>query len=80
MINRRKFVGDASRGIGGLSLVSLFSGCGVTEEAQIENSTDGSNPASGTGLVYEDQYLDHVLIRPDGGRSPEIPERLVRIR
>lgn len=80
MINRRKFVGDTSRGIGGLSLASLFSGCGVAEEAQMENSTDGSTPASGTGLVYEDQYLDHVLVRPDGGRAPEIPERLVRIR
>ena len=80
MINRRKFVGDASRGIGGLSLVSLFSGCGMTEEVQVENAAGGSSAASGTGLVYEDQYLDHVLIRSDGGRPPEIPERLVRIR
>ncbi|WP_420442355.1 hypothetical protein [Candidatus Palauibacter sp.] len=37
-------------------------------------------PRDGTGLLYDPRYLDHVLIRPDGGRLPETPERLVRIR
>ena len=36
--------------------------------------------AAGTALIYDPRYLDHVLIRPDGGRPPEIPERLVRMR
>ena len=36
--------------------------------------------ATGTGLIYDARYLDHVLVRPDGGRPPEVPERLVRIR
>ena len=80
MTTRRKFVGDAPRGIGGLSLASLFPACGMTQEAHVENSAVQPGAASGTGLVYEDRYLDHVLIRPDGGRPPEIPERLLRIR
>ncbi|MDE2980365.1 MAG: histone deacetylase [Gemmatimonadota bacterium] len=37
-------------------------------------------PAAGTALVSDARYLDHVLIRPNGSRPPEVPERLVRIR
>ena len=37
-------------------------------------------PATGTGLISDARYLDHVLIRPNGSRPPEVPERLVRIR
>ena len=41
----------------------------------------GASPqATGTGLVYDPRYLEHVLIRPNGTRPPEIPERLVRMR
>ena len=40
----------------------------------------GTAPATGTALVSDPRYLDHVLVRPDGGRPPEVPERLVRIR
>ena len=36
--------------------------------------------AGGTGLVSDPRYLNHVLVRPDGSRPPEMPERLVRIR
>ncbi len=36
-------------------------------------------PASGTALVYDPRYLDHVLVRANGTRPPEVPERLVRI-
>ncbi len=41
--------------------------------------TPSDSRAVGTGLVSDDRFLDHVLIRPDGGRPPEVPERLVRI-
>ena len=37
-------------------------------------------PATGTALVTDPRYLDHVLVRPNGSRPPEVPERLVRIR
>lgn len=37
-------------------------------------------PATGTALISDARYLDHVLIRPNGSRPPEVPERLVRIR
>ena len=35
--------------------------------------------AAGTALVSDPRYLDHVLIRPNGSRPPEVPERLVRM-
>ena len=37
-------------------------------------------PLPETALVSDPRYLDHVLIRPNGSRPPEVPERLVRIR
>ena len=40
----------------------------------------GSTRATGTALLTDRRYLDHVLIRPNGTRPPEVPERLVRIR
>ena len=35
--------------------------------------------ATGTALVSDPRYLDHVLVRPNGARPPEVPERLVRM-
>ena len=35
--------------------------------------------ATGTALVSDPGYLDHVLVRPNGNRPPEVPERLVRM-
>ena len=37
-------------------------------------------PSTGTALISDPRYLDHVLIRANGSRPPEVPERLVRIR
>ena len=37
-------------------------------------------PATGTALLSDLRYRDHVLVRPNGSRPPEIPERLIRIR
>ena len=39
----------------------------------------GLTQATGTALVSDPRYLDHVLIRPNGNRPPEIPDRLVRM-
>ena len=39
-----------------------------------------STPATGTALLTDARYLDHVLIRSNGTRPPEVPERLVRMR
>ncbi|WP_420463651.1 histone deacetylase [Candidatus Palauibacter sp.] len=70
---RRRFVRDAALGAAGLGLLPAAAwSCA---------SPGGARPrGTGTGLVWDSRYLDHVLIRPDGGRPPEIPERLVRIR
>ena len=38
-----------------------------------------STPTTGTALLTDSRYLDHVLIRPNGTRPPEVPERLVRM-
>ena len=45
-----------------------------------ERPSAAPGQAAGTALIYDPRYLDHVLIRPNGSRPPEIPERLVRMR
>ena len=46
----------------------------------VAGAAPGLPGQAGTALVTDARYLDHVLIRADGGRPPEVPERLVRIR
>ena len=89
---RREFVEEAALGVAGLGLLPAAAwSCreapdsGASEGASSDaasspSSSPSSSPATGTGLLYDPRYLDHVLIRPDGGRPPEIPDRLVRIR
>lgn len=40
----------------------------------------GGTPARGTGLVYDDRFLEHVLPLRRGETHPERPLRLIRIR
>ncbi len=81
MHTRREFVTDASRGIAGLSLAPLLLREPFLHDTTLAAArTKPHRPASGTGLIWDARYLDHVLVRPDGGRPPEVPERLVRIR
>ena len=71
---RRKFVEEAALGVAGLGLLPAAAwSCRPAPDP-------AANPATGTGLLQDPRYLDHVLIRPDGARPPEIPDRLVRIR
>ena len=81
---RRKFVEEAALGAAGLGLLptALWSCREAPDPEASEGSSSGPapQPATGTGLLTDPRYLDHVLIRPDGGRPPEIPDRLVRIR
>ncbi|MFQ5792124.1 MAG: histone deacetylase [Acidobacteriota bacterium] len=65
MKTRRDFVLQASKGVCGLGLTSLAS-----------TRTASGGPGRGTGLVYEDAYLKHVL-SPD---HPESPMRLRKVR
>ncbi|MDE2942976.1 MAG: hypothetical protein OXT63_02050 [Gemmatimonadota bacterium] len=81
---RRKFVEEAALGVAGLGLLPAAA-WSCREAPDSGESGDASSdratrPATGTGLLQDPRYLDHVLIRPDGGRPPEIPDRLVRIR
>ncbi len=81
---RRKFVEEAALGVAGLGLLPATSwSCGGNPDSGESEAASGdppAAPATGTGLLQDPRYLDHVLIRPDGGRPPEIPDRLVRIR
>ena len=81
---RRKFVEEAALGVAGLGLLPAAAwSCGGAPDSRESGAASGdpsAAPATGTGLLSDPRYLDHVLIRPDGGRPPEIPDRLVRIR
>ena len=81
---RRKFVEEAALGVAGLGLLPATAwSCREASdsgESEVGSSNPSSVSATGTGLLSDPRYLDHVLIRPDGGRPPEIPDRLVRIR
>ena len=83
---RRDFISGTGRSVAGLSVLPWLAGCrsesrASEDDAGVRTGAPGTDaPASGTGLIYDARYLDHVLVRPDGGRPPEIPERLVRIR
>ena len=73
-MHRRDFVKTAVATVGSLPALA------VPSPARWTQGTGAVASATGTALIYDARYLDHVLIRPDGGRAPEIPERLVRIR
>lgn len=69
LTTRREFISTTSRGALGASALSAFGlGCTVSSRA-----------ASGTGLVYDKRYLDHVLPDRQGTPHPERPLRLVRM-
>ncbi len=77
-MHRRDFVRTAAAAAGTLPALALSACARGTETPGAE--TDATAPATGTALLSDPRYLAHVLIRPDGGRPPEVPERLVRIR
>ena len=87
-MDRRDFIRVTAATAGALPALAL-PGCTRDKETPDTDATgtiaDGAaagtpTHATGTALISDARYLDHVLIRPDGGRPPEIPERLVRIR
>ena len=87
-MDRRNFVKSSVAALGTLPVLAtpLSGGGGLLPErgspspARRGETVATSPQATGTALIYDPRYLDHVLIRPDGGRPPEIPERLVRMR
>ncbi len=86
-MDRRNFVKSSAAALGALPALTTALPARDTPHAPTEPSPAGpggmpgtSPQAAGTALIYDPRYLDHVLIRPDGGRPPEIPERLVRMR
>ena len=67
-----KTVAAAAAAVPGLALA-------LRDAAGQGSRTRGLTQAAGTALVSDPRYLDHVLIRPNGSRAPEIPDRLVRM-
>ena len=77
MIDRRGFVktvAGAAVAAGGTPLVPRDA---LGQQAPRLGASDQAN---GTALVFDPRYLDHVLVRPNGSRPPEVPQRLVRMR
>ena len=75
-MQRRDFVKTAAAGAAASAVPTLRE-----PAAPPTNSTRRApTQATGTALVSDRRYLDHVLIRANGTRPPEVPERLVRIR
>ena len=87
-MDRRDFVKSSAAGLGALPALatprSAHGGpfrAGMAAASSSHERPSGTSPqAAGTALIYDARYLDHVLIRPNGSRPPEIPERLVRMR
>ncbi|MDE0083701.1 MAG: histone deacetylase [Gammaproteobacteria bacterium] len=72
-MDRRRFVKTVAAGaVPGLALA-------CRDAAGRGSGIRGLTQATGTALVSDPRYLDHVLIRPNGNRPPEIPDRLVRM-
>ena len=72
-MDRRRFVKTvAAAAVPGLALA-------CRDAAGRGSGIPGLTQATGTALVSDPRYLDHVLIRPNGNRPPEIPDRLVRM-
>ena len=72
-MDRRRFVKTvAAAAVPGLALA-------CRDGAGRGSGIPGLTQATGTALVSDPRYLDHVLIRPNGNRPPEIPDRLVRM-
>lgn len=69
MRTRRSFISTATKGLLGASAFPA-----VTAALPVDQT-----PATGTGLVYDPRYLDHVLPLRQGEAHPERPLRLIRM-
>jgi len=70
MATRREFISGASKGLFGLAAIPAL--------GRTAGATDLTK-ASGTGLIYDPRYLDHVLPLRRGEPHPERPLRLLRM-
>lgn len=80
MKTRREFLARASQGLLGLGAIPALTGSkstALTEGKSTARTGTSFAQVRGTGLVYDDRYLDHVL--PPTGRVPH-PERPLRLR
>ena len=75
MKTRREFLTRASLGLLGFG---AFPTLGM--DASPARTDSSLSQARGTGLVYDERYLDHVLPPSGGAPHPESPLRLRRIR
>ena len=74
-MDRRLFVKTVAAAAGAVPGLALA----LRDAAGQGSRIRGPTQAAGTALVSDPRYLDHVLIRPNGNRPPEVPDRLVRM-
>ncbi len=71
---RREFVSSASKGLLGLAAIPT-----VAKTPAVDPAPALGSQATGTGLIYDTRYLDHILPLRQGETHPERPLRLVRM-
>jgi len=77
---RREFISGASKGLLGLGAIPAFGRSSALGQNPILDETPTlGEPATGTGLVYDTRYLDHVLPLRRGEVHLERALRLVRM-
>ena len=80
MTTRREFISGASKGLLGLGAIPAFGRISALgHKPTLEETPTLGEPATGTGLVYDVRYLDHVLPLRRGETHPERALRLVRM-
>lgn len=81
MTTRRQFISGGAKGLLGLGAIPSLGQ--LTAFGHISPLRHGptlvARPATGTGLVYDPRYLDHVLPMRQGEPHPERPLRLIRM-
>ncbi len=87
MPTRRHFISASAKGLLGLGAIPAFAQSSTVGQpptvwpisAPGQSATHGGRQATGTGLIYDARYLDHVLPNRQGEPHPERPLRLVRM-
>ena len=80
MTTRREFVSNTSKGLLGLAAIPAVEQTPTLDRSPARDQTRAlGRQATGTGLIYDSRYLDHVLPLRRGESHPERPLRLVRM-
>ena len=80
MKTRREFLARTSQGLLGLGAIPAIRMGASSARTSSARTSQSTAQARGTGLVFDERYLDHVLPTRGGAPHPERPLRLRRIR